>query len=196
MSDEKENVVVEAAAHLLANRPRHRTEGNVQSDVEALLRAMRVGTIESHYQLGSDQADIYLPNRRTFIECKPYPKAADPERPQSRKTPESPRLVIDRGIAHTFDNLVGMVTLNQPRLFLDLANPDFNRVVDVLNVPRGASNFPTLRVNRYRTPAWLCRFTRKMQRLQLRANPHSAYPFRFATREGNITLLPREKGKP
>ena len=74
MSDEKENVVVEAAAHLLAHRPRHRTEGNVQSDVEALLRAMRVGTIESHYQLGSDQADIYLPNRRTFIECKPYPK--------------------------------------------------------------------------------------------------------------------------
>ena len=44
-----------------------------------------------------------------------------------------------------------MVTLDQPRLFLDLANPDFNRVVDVLNAPRGASNFPTLRVNRYRT---------------------------------------------
>ena len=88
--------VVAAAKHLLANRPRHRTEGNVQSDVEALLRATQVGTIESHYQLGTDQADIYLPNRRTFIECKPYPNAADPEKPQSRKTPESPREQLDR----------------------------------------------------------------------------------------------------
>ena len=53
MSIEKdEGAVVEAAAHLLANRHRHGTEGNVQSDVEALLRAMQVGTIESHYQVG------------------------------------------------------------------------------------------------------------------------------------------------
>ena len=104
MSDEKGSVVVEAAAQLLANRPRHRTEGNVQSDVEALLRAIAVGTIESHYQLGSDQADIYLPNRRTFIECKPYPKAADPEKPQSRKTPESPREQLDRYVHAEIEN--------------------------------------------------------------------------------------------
>ena len=104
MSDKKENVVVEAAAQLLANRHRHRTEGNVQSDVEALLRAMRVGTIESHYQLGSDQADIYLPNRRTFIECKPYPKAADPEKPQIRKTLESPREQVDRYVHAEIEN--------------------------------------------------------------------------------------------
>ena len=96
MSGGKDSGVVEAAEQLLANRHRHRTEGNVQSDIEALLRAMRVGTIESHYQLGSDQADIYLPNRRTFIECKPYPKGADPEKPQSRKIPESPREQVDR----------------------------------------------------------------------------------------------------
>ena len=103
MSDKK-SVAVEAAAQLLANRPRHRTEGNVQSDVEALLRAMRVGTIESHYQLGSDQADIYLPNRRTFIECKAHPKAADPEKPQSRKIPESPREQLDRYVHAEIEN--------------------------------------------------------------------------------------------
>ena len=103
MSSEKDPVV-EAAEQLLANRPRHRTEGNVQSDVEALLRAMQVGTIESHYQLGSDQADIYLPNRRTFIECKPYPKAADPERPQSRKILESPHEQVDRYVHAEIEN--------------------------------------------------------------------------------------------
>ena len=58
MSGQKDSGAVEAAVQMLANRDRHGTEGNVQSDVEALLRAMRVGTIESHYQLGSDQADI------------------------------------------------------------------------------------------------------------------------------------------
>ena len=46
----------------MENLHRHNTEGNVQSDVEALLRAMAVGTIDSKCQLGSDQADIYLPN--------------------------------------------------------------------------------------------------------------------------------------
>lgn len=86
---------VETARQLLANRDRHGTEGNVQSDVVALLRELQVGTIESQYQQGSDQADIYLPNRRTFIECKAYPKAADPERPQGAKR-ESPREQVGR----------------------------------------------------------------------------------------------------
>ena len=85
-----------AAEHLLANRSRHRTEGNVQSDVEALLRAMDVGTIESQYQTGEGPADVYLPNRRCFIECKSYPAAKDPDKPQARKESESPREQLDR----------------------------------------------------------------------------------------------------
>ena len=93
---DKESAVVSAAKYLLANRHRHRTEGNVQTDVEALVRTMRVGTINSRHQMGKDQADIYLPNRRAFIEVKPYPKAAKPEKPQSRKSAESPREQLDR----------------------------------------------------------------------------------------------------
>ena len=85
-----------AAERLLANRSRHRTEGNVQSDVEALLRAMGVGTIESQYQTGEGPADVYLPNRRCFIECKSYPAAKDPDKPQARKEAESPREQLDR----------------------------------------------------------------------------------------------------
>ncbi len=96
MRGKNDEQIAEAATRLLANRERHRTEGNVQSDIEALLRALGVGTIESHYQIGSEQADIYLPNRRAFIECKAYPKAADPDKPQSRKKPETPREQLDR----------------------------------------------------------------------------------------------------
>lgn len=87
---------VEAARQLLADRYRHGTEGNVQADIVALLRELQVGTIESHYQQGSDQADIYLPNRRTFIECKAYPKAAHPERKAPSGKQESPREQVER----------------------------------------------------------------------------------------------------
>ena len=101
MSDE--GVIAEAAESLLANRHRHRTEGNVQSDLEALLRTIDVGTIESKYQIGKDQADIYLPNRRTFIEVKAYPKAADPEKTQGRTSGESPREQLDRYVLAEID---------------------------------------------------------------------------------------------
>lgn len=99
-----QDAVVNAAKQLLANRPRHGTEGNVQSDIEALLRAMKVGTIESKYQIGSEQADIYLPNRRAFIEVKAYPKAVDPERPQSRTSKESPKEQLDRYVIAEIEN--------------------------------------------------------------------------------------------
>ena len=103
MSD-NEQAAITAAKSLLANRPRHGTEGNVQSDIEALLRAMKVGTIESKYQIGNDQADIYLPNRRAFIEVKAYPNATDAEKPQSRSSRESPREQLDRYVIAEIEN--------------------------------------------------------------------------------------------
>ena len=87
--------IVEAARRLLANRHQHQTEGNVQSDVVVLLQKMQVGTIESQYQQGQDRADFYLPNRRTFIECKAYPNAKYPERTESGGQ-ESPREQVER----------------------------------------------------------------------------------------------------
>ena len=102
---------VKAAEELLANRDRHATEGNVQSGIERLLSALAVGSIESHYQLGKDQADIYLPNRRTFIECKANRRgqdAADPEKPQGRWG-ESPRQQVERYVlAEMEDELRGL----------------------------------------------------------------------------------------
>ena len=99
---------VRKAAHaLLANRDRHNVEGVVQSDVEALLRAIGVGTIESKYRIGRDEADIYLPNRRAFIEVKAHPKAANPDKAQSRKDGESPRAQLDRYVTAEIESELG-----------------------------------------------------------------------------------------
>jgi dTDP-4-dehydrorhamnose 3,5-epimerase len=100
-------------------------------------------------------------------------------------------LVIDRGVAHIFDNLIGMVTLNQMRLYVDFANPDFNPATDVINVARDTplDRFPAISVNRYKAPAWLCRIAVKAQRLQLRsgmANPN--HPFKFKVGKKTLTL--------
>ena len=83
MEPSSQHAAVGQAAKLLgADRSRHKVEGNVQSDVEALLRAMNLGTLESQYQTGDGPVDIYLPNRRTLIEVKAYPLGKEPDRVQ------------------------------------------------------------------------------------------------------------------
>ena len=107
MKHDENSSVVKAAKDLLANRHRHTAEGNVQADIEALLRELEVGSIESHYQLGNEQADIFLPNRRTFIECKANRKghdAEDPERPQAGRASESPRQQVERYVLAEMEN--------------------------------------------------------------------------------------------
>lgn len=104
------NAVRQAAKDLLGNRSRHRTEGNVQSGVEALLRAMQPGTLESQYQTGVGPADIYLPNRRVFVETKGYPKAADPESAQAGRD-ESAADQLTRYVHAEIDRELGMLPL-------------------------------------------------------------------------------------
>lgn len=101
-------------------------------------------------------------------------------------------LVIDRGIAHIFDNLKGMVTLNQPRLYIDFNNPDFNSIADVLNVARGMpiDEFPVVHINRFKAPIWVCRLTSKLQRIQIRKGAQrDVHPFRFRYNAHVITLI-------
>ena len=104
--------LISEASNLLSNREQHKkSEGNAQSDIESLFRTMGVGTIESHYQLGQLEADIFLPNKRTFVEVKKYPHAADPEKRQSRKGGESPREQLDRYVHREIEyeqNLLGL----------------------------------------------------------------------------------------
>jgi hypothetical protein len=104
-------------------------------------------------------------------------------------------LHIDRGIAHLPDNVISMVTLNQPRLYWDFYNPQFDPNVDVVNVLRDAApeDFPKIRVNRFRTPTWLCRQTLRMQRLQLRAGlVRKAHPYRFRIGDKTVTIVQKD----
>jgi hypothetical protein len=103
-------------------------------------------------------------------------------------------LVIERGIAHIFDNLTGMVTLNQMRIYMDFKNPDFDPNIDVLNVARGTSPelFPVVRVNRIWSPTWLCRLALKVQRMQLRRGIKGSHPFRFIAGGKKFTLTPKQ----
>jgi len=110
-------------------------------------------------------------------------------------TPER-ALVIDRGIAHIFDNLIGMVTVNQLKKYWDFANPDFNSSVDVYNVPRGTapSDFPVLQVNRFEAPQWLCRFVNKTQRMALRKQETwSHHPIALKAGQSKLTLTKLEQ---
>ena len=98
MSNKENPVSIKAARHLLKNRERHKkSEGNVQSDIESLFRAIGVGSIESQHRINRDSAaDIYLPNRRAVVEVKAYPKAKNPNKRQSRKVDETPKEQLER----------------------------------------------------------------------------------------------------
>jgi len=104
------DVQVVAAAREFLHHPvdRHRREGNLQSDLEALLRAVGVGSLESHYTTGKGEADIFLPNRRTFFELKAYP-LGDPEKPRQGRTSESPRQQLDRYVAGEINRELGRI---------------------------------------------------------------------------------------
>jgi len=104
-------------------------------------------------------------------------------------------LVIDRGIAHIFDNLKGMVTLNQPRVYFDRNNPYYSSDFDVVNVRRSSplDEFPSVIVNRFPLPYWLCRSALKKQRAKIRAAGSRNHPFIFHKGSEKLILTPVEK---
>ncbi len=107
------------AAEEFLNHPmeRHHREGNLQSDFEALLRVIGVGTLESHYSTTDGEADIYLPNRRIIIELKAYPLAAEPEKPQQGRGSESPRDQLDRYIKAEINRELSKIPFDDEEFF-------------------------------------------------------------------------------
>ncbi len=105
-----DSAVIDAAAEFL-NQPleRHGSEGNLQSDLEALLRKIGVVTLESHYSTADGEADIYLPNRRTFLELKAYPGAVEPNKPQHGRASESPLTQLDRYVIGEINRELGRI---------------------------------------------------------------------------------------
>lgn len=153
-----------------------------------------------YYGLHLGQADVLTflaTDQRTmtghFVDCRRYSPTLHASYSMTFGGDPDRALVIDRGIAHIFDNLVGMVTLNQMRLYVDFSNPDFNPTTDVINIDRGTrpERFPIVSINRFRAPAWVCRTAIKAQRLQLRLGSTSPnHPFRFKVGAQTFTLTP------
>lgn len=155
-----------------------------------------------HYGIHIGQVDVltFLATdgrqmRGHFVDCRAESGTLHREQEVLFVGDPDKALVVDRGIAHIFDNLKGMVTLNQMRLFVEFGNSDFSSGVDVINVPRDTpvARFPRVRVNRFRAPNWICRLAVKAQRLQLRHGlAQRNHPFKFRVGDKVATLV-REK---
>lgn len=75
--------------------PKGKPEDHVRKQIGLFLASLDI-EFELSYPIGLGAADIYLPRRRVIIEAKQAGKADDPNRPQSRKNPESPKEQIER----------------------------------------------------------------------------------------------------
>lgn len=62
------------------------------------------------------------------------------------------RLVVPRGVAHTFDNLAAVITRDEPIWYMDENNPDFNIDNDLISVSRSVppEDFPSVQINSFR----------------------------------------------
>src|SRR5439155_2126755 len=95
------------------------------------------------------------------------------------------RLIIPRGVAHTFDNLENIVTRDEPIWYSDDNNKDWNIDNDLISVlkdtePKG---FPTVRANIYRLPDEVHQFVSRLsQSLLEQPKPYLA---RFLLRVGS-----------
>ncbi|MDF5832333.1 dTDP-4-dehydrorhamnose 3,5-epimerase family protein [Pseudomonas syringae] len=90
------------------------------------------------------------------------------------------RLVIPRGVAHTFDNLESIVTRDEPVWYVDHDNPAWNMDNDLVSVSRSSAldEFPIIRPNRYTLPDEAHLFLSKISQ-SLLENPKS-YLARFS----------------
>jgi hypothetical protein len=127
-----------------------------------------------------------------FVDCRKDSPTLHKSCSLSFKSNSDRSLVIGRGIAHIFDNLMGMTTINQMRMHFDIRNPDFIPGSDVINILRGTpvDQFPALRVNRFRSPRWLCHLMVKQQRIEIRRSGGN-YPFQFKHGGKNFAFVPK-----
>jgi|SoiMethySBSTD1v2_1073268.scaffolds.fasta_scaffold501782_3 dTDP-4-dehydrorhamnose 3,5-epimerase len=127
-----------------------------------------------------------------FVDCRKGSPTLHQSLSLSFKGNSDRSLVIGRGIAHIFDNLMGMTTINQMRMHFDFRNPDFIPGSDVINIKRGTpiAEFPALRVNRFRSPRWLCHLMVKQQRIAIRRSGAN-YPFQFKHGGKNFAFFPK-----
>lgn len=57
------------------------------------------------------------------------------------------KLIIPRGVAHTFDGLAGIVTRDEPEWFSSEQNPHWNVTNDLVSILRTETSFPVVTIN-------------------------------------------------
>jgi dTDP-4-dehydrorhamnose 3,5-epimerase-like enzyme len=94
------------------------------------------------------------------------------------------RLVIPRGVAHTFDHLEHIVTRDEPVWYSDENNPAWNIDNDLVSINRHTepSAFPVVRANKYRLPDEAHQFLSRLSQTLLES-PKS-YLARFPVKIG------------
>lgn len=90
------------------------------------------------------------------------------------------RLIIERGIAHTFDGLAGIVTRDEPLWYSAENNPHWNVNNDLVSVLRDAEAPPVVEVNPHRLPDSLHEYMTRLSQAVL--GEPKAYSTRFKLR--------------
>lgn len=94
------------------------------------------------------------------------------------------RLIIPRGVAHTFDNLRGVVTRDEPVWHSADDNPHWNVNNDLVSILREDARFPVVTVNDYRMPDDLHLYLTRLSQAVL-GDP-KAYSTRFRLKIGGV----------
>lgn len=96
------------------------------------------------------------------------------------------KLIIPRGVAHTFDNLEHIVTRDEPVWHADINNPHWNFDNDLVSVDRedNIQDFPVVKVNRFRLPDEAHRLQSRLSQ-KLLEKP-SAYLARYRMKIGGV----------
>ncbi len=89
-----------------------------------------------------------------FIDCRAHSKTFGLKVVAKFNASSARRLIIPRGVAHSFDNLQGIVTRDEPVWFSDFYNPDWDINNDLISLRRDItlSELPKIRPNIYLLP--------------------------------------------
>jgi dTDP-4-dehydrorhamnose 3,5-epimerase-like enzyme len=115
-----------------------------------------------------------------FIDCREDSPSLHQAFSYTFSPSEYRRLVIPRGVAHTFDGLAGIVTRDEPVWYASEDNPHWNVNNDLISILRSSKDFPSVSVCQYRFSDDLHNFMTRLSQSVL-SNP-KAYSTRFKLR--------------
>ena len=103
--------MIHAAQRLLDANP-DRPEDRIRQDIGRLLDSLGIDNFLT-YRTPAGPADIFLPNRRVFIETKSTGLADDPHHVQTRENPETPFQQLGRYLIAEMGDELGRLPLDE-----------------------------------------------------------------------------------